>query len=70
MGLAIKAASAAKMTFVAGYTNGCNSYMPVKQAYKEGGYEVETAPLFYGLPAGFIPGSAERVAESVIKMIR
>ena len=69
-GLTIKVASPAKMTFVAGYTNGCNSYMPVRSAYDSGGYEVETAPLFYGLPAPFAPGGAEQVAIAIIEMLR
>lgn len=68
-GLAIKAASPAKMTFVAGYTNGCNSYLPVQNVYEEGGYEVETAALFYGLPAGYAPGGAEIVTETLIEML-
>ncbi len=68
-GLTVKAASARKVTFFAGYTNGCNSYLPVASAYLEGGYEVETAPLFYGLPAGFAQGSAEDVSEALIKML-
>jgi neutral ceramidase len=69
IGLAIKAASPAKMTFVAGYTNGCNSYLPVQSAYEEGGYEVETAALFYGLPAGFAPGGAETVTRAIISLL-
>ncbi|MBZ0286767.1 MAG: neutral/alkaline non-lysosomal ceramidase N-terminal domain-containing protein, partial [Anaerolineae bacterium] len=68
-GLAIKAASPAAMTFVAGYTNGCTSYLPVSSAYDEGGYEVETAPLFYGLPAGFVRGSAEQVTSEIVRML-
>lgn len=69
-GLKVKAASSAKVTFFAGYTNGCNSYLPVTSAYTDGGYEVETAPLFYGLPAGFEQGSAEIVTEALIKLLR
>lgn len=69
-GLAVKAASPARMTFFAGYTNGCNSYLPVRSAYDTGGYEVETAPLFYGLPAGFVPGSAEFLRDQLIAMLR
>ncbi len=69
-GLLIKAASPVRMTFVAGYTNGCNAYLPVASAYESGGYEVETAALFYGLPAGFAPGGAETVTESIIEMLK
>jgi hypothetical protein len=68
-GLAIRSASSAKLTFVAGYTNGCNSYLPVRGAYDDGGYEVETAPLFYGLPAPFVRGSAELVTEQIVRML-
>jgi hypothetical protein len=69
-GLAIKAGSSAKMTFVAGYANGCNSYLPVESAYADGGYEVETAPLYYRLPAGFTPGSAEAVTQAVLEFLK
>jgi hypothetical protein len=68
-GLTVKAMSPAKMTFVAGYTNGCNSYLPVQSAYAAGGYEVDTAPLFYGLPAGFAPGGAERVTKTLTGLL-
>ena len=57
------------MTFIAGYTNGCNSYLPVRNAYASGGYEVETAALFYGLPSGFAAGSAEIVTEAIMKLL-
>jgi neutral ceramidase len=69
IGLAIKAASPAKMTFVAGYSNGCNSYLPVRSVYEEGGYEVETAALFYGLPSGFVVGGAETVLEMAVGLL-
>jgi neutral ceramidase len=68
-GLKIKSASPISTTFVAGYTNGCNSYLPVESAYAEGGYEVETAPLFYGLPAPFVPGSAEQITGTIIELL-
>jgi neutral ceramidase len=67
-GLALKAASPTKVTFIAGYTNGCNSYLPVASAYAEGGYEVETAALFYGMPSGFAQGGAEATIAEVKKL--
>lgn len=67
-GLKIKASSTSSVTFVAGYTNGCNTYLPVASAYADGGYEVETAPLFYGLPAPFAPGCAEQITEAILKL--
>lgn len=69
-GLVIKAASPAQMTFVAGYTNGCNSYLPVAGAYESGGYEVETAALFYGLPACYAPGGAETVTATLAELLQ
>lgn len=68
-GLSVKANSPVRVTFFAGYTNGCNSYLPVASVYAEGGYEVETAPLFYGLPAGFVPGSAELATQMLIQLM-
>lgn len=69
-GYALKAASPARMTFVVGYTNGCNSYLPIHSTYESGGYEVETAALFYGLPAGFVQGSAEQVTAALAQMLQ
>ncbi len=69
IGLAIKAASPAKITFIAGYSNGCNSYLPVRSVYESGGYEVETAALFYGLPSGFAEGGAETVIETMVELL-
>ena len=67
-GFALRAASPAHVTFVAGYTNGCNSYLPVRSSYGEGGYELSSAPMFYGLPAGFASGGAERVVAEVLRL--
>ncbi|MBT4100413.1 MAG: hypothetical protein HOE86_22340 [Gemmatimonadetes bacterium] len=58
------------MTFVSGYSNGCNSYLPVASAYESGGYEVETAPLFYKLPAGFAPESEQNVRDTALQLLR
>jgi neutral ceramidase len=40
IGLAVKAASPWKRTWVLGYTNGSMGYLPSREAYVEGGYEV------------------------------
>lgn len=42
-GLAIREASPFAMTFVGGYTNGTEGYLPPAECYAEGGYEVELA---------------------------
>jgi neutral ceramidase len=67
-GLKIKAGSPARVTFVAGFTNGCNTYLPVASAYADGGYEVETAPFFYGLPAPFKSGGAEQITDAILQL--
>ena len=48
-------------TLFSGYSNGGFSYLPVREAYAEGGYEVETSP--------FAPGAAEIVVEESLKML-
>src|SRR5262249_37860515 len=68
-GPALKAASSAKVTFVSGYTNGCNGYLPVASAYQDGGYEIETAPLYYGMPSGFAPGGAELIVHALQSLL-
>ncbi len=40
---------------VCGYAGGSVGYMPTKAAFAEGGYEVEAAYRFYGLPAPLSP---------------
>ncbi|MEC8931982.1 MAG: neutral/alkaline non-lysosomal ceramidase N-terminal domain-containing protein [Candidatus Latescibacterota bacterium] len=69
-GLAIRDGSSAQMTFVSGYTNGCNSYLPVASAYESGGYEVETAPLFYKLPSAFSSESEATVRRAILELLR
>lgn len=49
-------------TLFSGYSNGGFSYMPVRSAYPEGGYEVETSP--------FAPGAAEIVVEEALVMLK
>lgn len=49
-------------TLFSGYSNGGFSYLPVRSAYPEGGYEVETSP--------FAPGAAEIVVEEALRMLQ
>jgi neutral ceramidase len=44
---------------VLGYADGCPGYVPPCEEYEAGGYEVEEAHRYYGMPATFAPGSAE-----------
>ena len=50
IGLAIKQRTGVERTFVAAYSNnGEIGYIPTAAAFDEGGYETDTAPLYYGL---------------------
>ncbi len=60
IGLAVKAASPAKLTLFAGYANGMIGYLPTAEEHARGGYEVDLAPYLYRLPGRLHPGSAER----------
>jgi neutral ceramidase len=66
---AIKRASPAPHTLVAGYSNGCVGYLPTARAHAEGGYEVEEAPLAYRISGTFDPGCAEVVTERSVQMV-
>ncbi len=68
--LAIKRASPFSTTLVAGYTNGCVGYIPVTEAYPDGGYEVEHSYKGYRHPAAIAPGAAERVAATATTLLK
>jgi len=61
IGMAIKAASPFKHTFVITHCNGAAGYLPTKDMYKEGGYEVRTSP--------FAPQAADMVIKQSLKML-
>ncbi|GAA5198660.1 hypothetical protein GCM10023346_36420 [Arthrobacter gyeryongensis] len=54
--------------FVTGYTNGCPGYFPSADEYDFGGYEVEDAHRYYGMPAPFAPGSAEALIQAALEL--
>ncbi|GAB2721644.1 neutral/alkaline non-lysosomal ceramidase N-terminal domain-containing protein [Arthrobacter bambusae] len=55
--------------FVTGYTNGCPGYFPSADEYDFGGYEVEDAHRYYGMPAPFAPGSAEALIRAALELV-
>lgn len=59
-GRALRAASPAPTTMVAGWTNGCWGYMPTRAAWTRGGYET-IAFNWYGQPAAFHPRSGDNL---------
>jgi glycosyltransferase involved in cell wall biosynthesis len=48
-------------TFLLGYTNGLLGYLVTDQMIDEGGYEVETSPVYYLLPSAFDKGSETEI---------
>jgi hypothetical protein len=49
---------------VTGYTHGCPGYIPPRDEYEFGGYEVIDAHRYYGMPAPFAAGSAEKLVQA------
>ncbi len=54
---------------VTGYTGDCPGYLPDAEAYAHGGYEVTDAHRYYGMPAPFARGSAERLLEVAVDLV-
>lgn len=65
--LAIRAAVAGPCIVVC-YADSCRGYIPPLAEYASGGYEVEEAHRYYGMPAGYAPGCAERLAEAAVQL--
>jgi hypothetical protein len=62
IGMAIKAGSPFDHTFVITHCNGRAGYLPPKELYPEGGYEVTST--------GFAPEAAEMLATKAVEMLR
>ncbi len=64
-GNAIREQSPFENTFVVGYANGSNGYIPTKQAFlRQGGYETNVGTSL------FVPEAGEMVVEAAIKMLK
>lgn len=57
-------------TLTFGFADGCPGYIPPAGEYRHGGYEVEEAHRYYGMPAAFAPGAAERLAGTAVDLTR
>jgi Neutral/alkaline non-lysosomal ceramidase, N-terminal len=68
-GPAAQAQRAVGHTMFAGYTNGSVGYLPTRDAYEKGGYEVDTSYLYYRLPAPLAPASAGMVIGEMLSQI-
>lgn len=56
--------------FVVSLADGNPGYIPSREEYPHGGYEVAEAHRYYGLPAAFAPGGAEALADTVLTLRR
>ncbi|MGO3289908.1 hypothetical protein ACT3SQ_16030 [Brachybacterium sp. AOP42-C2-15] len=54
---------------VLGYADGCPGYFPSAGEYPFGGYEVEDAHRYYGMPGPFAQGSAELLVEAAVQAV-
>lgn len=55
--------------FVVSYCEGMPGYIPPASEFQFGGYEVEEAHRFIGMPGTFAPGSAEALAEAAKQLL-
>jgi hypothetical protein len=62
IGLAVKAGSPFRHTFIMTHCNGAAGYLPTRESYPDGGYEVQSS--------AFGPGAAEALADETLKMLR
>jgi hypothetical protein len=70
IGLAVKERSPADVTFYAGYSNGCVSYLPTASEYPLGGYEPGYGNKTYGLPVQVAPDADRILVETGVRLVR
>jgi len=58
------------VTIVAGYADDVPGYIPPAEEFAHGGYEIDEAHRFYGLPASFAPDSVARLLAGVERLAR
>jgi hypothetical protein len=66
LGLEIKRRLEGDQVFLCGYSNGAIGYVPTRQAYKEGGYEVDEAFILHNYPAAIAPETGEKITETAV----
>ncbi|WP_108459003.1 neutral/alkaline non-lysosomal ceramidase N-terminal domain-containing protein [Devosia naphthalenivorans] len=69
-GLSVREACGSMPAFVLGYAGGMPGYIPPMSEFCFGGYEVEEAHRFIGMPGTFAPGSAEALADAACGLLR
>lgn len=67
---AIAAAGFTGTSLVLGYADGVPGYLPPRNAYPEGGYEVSDAHRYYAMEGPFAAGAVELLEEAVLDTVR
>ncbi len=60
----------AKPAFIVGFADDNPGYIPPASEFAYGGYEVDEAHRYYGLPMTFAPGSAEAIADCALGFLK
>lgn len=58
-----------ELAFFGGYTNGYIGYLPTKEEFAYGGYEVELSPVVYGPITNLLMPPEETTAELIVKKV-
>ncbi|MBJ7985952.1 MULTISPECIES: neutral/alkaline non-lysosomal ceramidase N-terminal domain-containing protein [Bacillus] len=58
-----------ELAFFGGYTNGYIGYLPTKEEYAYGGYEVELNPVVYGPVTNLLMPPAENTPELIVQRV-
>jgi len=68
--LAVRAVLGGRPAFVLSYADATPGYIPPASEFPFGGYEVDEAHRFIGMPGSFAPGSAERLVKGFHELAR
>lgn len=70
LGQQIKQVSPFPHTHILTFTNGNLGYIPAREAYPDGGYEVDSAYRYYGYPAGLAPEAGEMIVATAVELLQ
>lgn len=70
LGKQIKSSIALRQVTVLGYTNNDIGYIPTRQAYAQGGYEINDAYKYYGYPAALAPEAGDLVRQGAARLLK
>ncbi|MBN8243674.1 neutral/alkaline non-lysosomal ceramidase N-terminal domain-containing protein [Nitratireductor aquimarinus] len=68
--LSLRAACGERPAFIAGFAEDNPGYIPPREEFSSGGYEVDEAHRYYGQPASFAPGCAEALAGAAVELLK